>query len=180
MKYTLKKPDGTEVTLSRDDLVIGYNRGEIDVGWQAKPQGASEWARVGVLIGVESAIPPQGTSTSADAVGSITTSLWGRYHDAYLIARATAAIGQVVKSIGVGLRVIIALGAVVLATQTQGSQSAILVLGGVIAGAVVAIPLFVLGILVAAQGQVLKAALDAAVHTSPFLQKEDMTRIMSL
>lgn len=178
MKYTLKKPDGTEVTLSRDDLVIGYNRQEIDVGWQAKPQGASDWARVGVLIGVESTVPSQGTSASADAAGSITTSLWGRYHDAYLVARATAAIGQIVKSIGVGLGIIIALGAVILATQTQ--QSAIVALGGVIAGAVVGIPLFVLGILVAAQGQVLKAALDNAVHTSPFLQKEDMARIMSL
>src|ERR1017187_4988339 len=110
MKYTLKKPDGTEVTLSQDDLVIGYNRREIDVGWQAEPQGASGGARVGVLIGVESAVssPGTATSTSTGVVGDMTSSLCGRYHDAYLVARATAAIGQIVKAIGVALGIIIA------------------------------------------------------------------------
>jgi len=49
-----------------------------------------------------------------------------------------------------------------------------------IVGAVVAIPLYILGILLASQGQILKATLDAAVHSSPFLKKEEMASVMAL
>ena len=68
-----------------------------------------------------------------------------------------------------------------LAAGNQGYQSnPILIVGGLMFGAVVAIPLFVLGVLVAAQGQVLKANLDEAVHTSPFLTDEQRASLMSL
>lgn len=187
-KFTVKKPDGTEVVLDHDKLVIGYNNREIDPGWPAKPQGAPQWTQVGVLIGVGSAGGSVGATAPSqaqgaqepDAAGSISASLWGRYRDAYLVARATAAIGGAVKGIGIGLGILIVLGAVGLATQNQGAQSAAYLIGGLLAAAVVGVPLYVLGILVAAQGQVLKATLDAAVHTSPFLEKQDMARIMSL
>ncbi len=42
------------------------------------------------------------------------------------------------------------------------------------------VPLCVLGVLVSAQGQILKAALDVAVQASPFLEKEEIARIISL
>src|ERR1035441_4601485 len=157
-KFTLKKPDGTEVVLDQEGLVIGYNNREIDPSWPAKPLGAASWSRVGILIGIESAVPAEGTTQETDAAGSITSSLWGRYQDAYLVAQATVGIGQVVKVIGIVLGIVVLLGAVGFATQTQGSQSAALLVGGVLAGAIIGIPLYVLGILVAAQGQVLKAA----------------------
>jgi len=180
-KFTVKKPDGTEVVMDRDGLVIGYNQGNIDASWPAKPVGASEWERVGILIGVESAISSEGsTSPSAVSGGSITTVLFRRYQDAYLVARATAAIGQTVKTIGIVLGIVVALGALIFASQTQGTESAGLLIGGLLLGAIVGIPLYILGILVAAQGQVLKATLDAAVHTSPFLEKQDMAKIMSI
>ena len=51
---------------------------------------------------------------------------------------------------------------------------------GLVVGAVVAIPLFVLGVFVAAHGQVLKATLDEAVHTSPFLTDDERATTMSL
>jgi hypothetical protein len=46
-KFTLKKPDGSEVVLDQDGLVIGYNRREIHPSWLAKPLGAASWSRVG-------------------------------------------------------------------------------------------------------------------------------------
>jgi hypothetical protein len=46
--------------------------------------------------------------------------------------------------------------------------------------AFVGILLFVLGPLVAAQGQILKAALDSAGNSSPFLSDPDRAEIMSL
>lgn len=52
--------------------------------------------------------------------------------------------------------------------------------GGIILGAIIAIPIYVLGVLVSALAQVLKATLDTAVHSSPFLTKEDMAKVMSL
>ena len=60
-KFTLKKPDSTEVVLDQDGLVIGYNNREIDPGWLARPQGSQEWERVGILIGVETSPKPQGS-----------------------------------------------------------------------------------------------------------------------
>lgn len=40
--------------------------------------------------------------------------------------------------------------------------------------------MFVLGILISAQGQTLKATLDTAVNGSPLLTKDEMRQIMSL
>ena len=50
---------------------------------------------------------------------------------------------------------------------------------GLLLGIVVAIPIFILGVLVGAQAQVVMAALDTAVHTSPFLTNDDKERVMS-
>lgn len=51
---------------------------------------------------------------------------------------------------------------------------------GVALGSAIAMILYVFGTLASAQGQILKATLDTAVNTSPFLEAEDRTRIMSL
>ena len=45
---------------------------------------------------------------------------------------------------------------------------------------IVGVPLYVLGILVSAQGQILKATLDSAVTNSPFLTEDQMAEVMSL
>ena len=179
-KFTLKKPDGTEVVLDQDSLVIGYNNREINPNWSAKVVGATEWSRVDALLGVESAVSPPVSSQPPSKTENTISVVCRRYQDAYLVARATVGIGQAVKVIGVVLGILVLLGVAALGGQGQGSQSTAFVLGGVLAGIIVGIPLYVLGILVAAQGQVLKATLDAAVHTSPFLQKDDMAKIMSL
>jgi hypothetical protein len=52
--------------------------------------------------------------------------------------------------------------------------------GGIALAFVIAIPLYALGVLVSAHGQVLKASLDEAVHTSPFLTDADRASVMSL
>ena len=105
------------------------------------------------------------------------SSVESRYRDAYLVSSAVAAIGAAVKIIGVVLGLLILLAGVISGMQ---SSSVAVTFGGVLLGAVVAIPIFVLGVLVSAQAQVLKATLDTAVHSSPFLTKENMARVMSL
>ncbi len=54
------------------------------------------------------------------------------------------------------------------------------VLGGAIEGVGIAIPLYLLGIVVSAQGQLLKASLDVAVHISPFLHTAEKAKVISL
>lgn len=94
------------------------------------------------------------------------------------MARATTGIGSVVKFVGIGLGVLFWLALVIYGGQTGQTGQGFL--GGLMVGAVVAIPLYVLGVLVSALGEVLKATLDTAVHGSPFLQQEDMAKVMSL
>jgi O-antigen ligase len=67
---------------------------------------------------------------------------------------------------------------VALIALTQGSTAYAIV--GLLVAVVVTVPIYVLGILVAAQGQILKATLDTAVTNSPFLKREEMAKVMSL
>ena len=102
-------------------------------------------------------------------------SVASRYTDAYLIARATTAFGATVKFIAIAIGIGIALLALL-----EGSQSVQIGICGVVLGIIVAIPIYILGILVTAQGQILKATLDTAVNSSPLLTKDEMREIMSL
>lgn len=52
--------------------------------------------------------------------------------------------------------------------------------GGLIIGVIVAGAGFILGTLMSAQGQVLKATLDTAVYSCPFLVNEQRAEIMHL
>ena len=101
--------------------------------------------------------------------------IW-RYNDAYLIARTITAFGAVVKVIAFGIGGAILLIFFLLACSWGGAFG----VGGIVVGAIVGIAIYVLGIRVAAQGQILKATLDTAVNTSPLLTKDEMRQIMSL
>ncbi|HEV8428958.1 MAG TPA: hypothetical protein VGQ41_13735 [Pyrinomonadaceae bacterium] len=120
-------------------------------------------------------------------------SLKNRYRDAYRVARVTTGIGKTIKVAGAVLALIIFLGfmmLVLLGLAIQGGQSRIeefqilvaiaaLAIGGVL-GFNVWLIFFIWGVLVSAQGQILKASLDAAVNGSPFLTNNQRTKIMSL
>jgi hypothetical protein len=99
-----------------------------------------------------------------------------RYMDAYLVARAIVAVGLTVKVSAF----VIGAGVVLILLATAGSESARLAIGSLGLGIIVGIPIYVLGILVGALGQILKATLDTAVNTSPLLTKDEILKIMSL
>jgi len=99
-----------------------------------------------------------------------------RYRDAYIVAKAISTFGNVVKILGLAIGALIVL-AGFIATSSVGAE---VLWGGILLGIIVAISIYILGLLLSAQGQVLTAALDTAVHTSPFLSKEEKSRIMSL
>ena len=101
-----------------------------------------------------------------------------RYHDAYLVARATDGIGGGVKIVGFILGAAIAFFGFAQGSANGGNN--FLIVGGIILAAVITVPFYVLGVLVSANAQALKASLDAAVHTSPFLTDADKASVMSL
>jgi hypothetical protein len=103
-----------------------------------------------------------------------------RYNDAYLVARATSGIGGTIKVLGWVFGGIVALLGFANAKHGYGPPDPLFQFGGIVLGLVIALPLWVLGILIAAQGEILKADLDDAVNTSPFLDNDQRASVMSL
>lgn len=124
-------------------------------------------------------------------------SLKKRYADAYIVARATVGVGKLFKGIGILIAALIIIGAAIAGAKLGYDASnapyplrsdpdmAVLMgfacfVGGIIAAVLTGGVLYLLGILIAAQGQILKACLDSAVNTSPFLGNGHRIGIMSL
>ena len=100
-----------------------------------------------------------------------------RYTDGYRLARAIVAVGNLVKTLGLvvaGVMIVIGIG-LSNAAGSGGTLIASLAIAGL-----VWLLFWVLGVLVSAQGQILKANLDEAVNTSPFLMDNQRAQIMSL
>ena len=123
-------------------------------------------------------IPEQCAPDGAGA--SFMSAMTNRYRDGYLVARATTGLGALMKGIGGVLALLIGLGTLVAAGQAPSYSQFFVVLVGVFWAAVVGILFYLLGVLIAAQGQILKATLDSAVNSSPFLGGEEKAKVMSL
>lgn len=134
---------------------------------------------------------PPGSSLNAavDQTNVRTGRVLDRYTDAYRIARFLVTLGTLIKIVGGLLGVLIAFtffsfGAFVSSANMRrppndGAEVALLVVG-LLWGAAVFTVFFIAGVMISAQGQILKANLDAAVHTSPFVDDDQKAQIMSL
>ncbi len=126
---------------------------------------------------------------AVDQVSERIGSVLGRYTDAYRIARFLVTLGTVIKVIGFLLGALIAFTFISFAAsvssgnlrgqRTDGVDAVILIVG-LLWGAVVFTVFFIAGVIISAQGQILKANVDAAVHTSPFVNDDQKAQIMSL
>ena len=94
-----------------------------------------------------------------------------RYVDAYRVANTINWFGQAIKVGGCILGIFIFAGA----SEAVNSPG-----GGLVIGILVGAVFFVIGIVVAAQGQLVRATLDTAVHSSPFLTDDLRATVMSL
>lgn len=106
----------------------------------------------------------------------LASSVVKRYRDAYLVARATNGYGSLIKFVGVALAVLFCIVGFLLSNRL--GEFAIVV--GAILGIAVGAGFYLSGILVSSQGQILKATLDNAVNSSPFLSDEHRASMMSL
>ena len=102
-----------------------------------------------------------------------------RYKDAYLYARWVDGIGTFIKTIGIILAILLVLAIFIVGSNTSYGL-VISLLAGIIAGVFIGGPFYIGGIFVSAGAQVLKASLDSAVNSSPFLTNEHRAKIMSL
>jgi len=190
MQYTVKKSDGTEMSFrSRDDFVGAYNLRDIDASWFAKTEEASEWGPAWELLGLprpasaDAIKPPPAADAKAGSTSvseAVRRAATGRYRDAYRVATATVGIGLALKVLAIGLAglcVIAAVAGISKSIANELTPSAGPLVIGLLEAAAVGVPLYVLGILVSAVGQVLKATLDTAVHTSPFLDTNQKAQI---
>lgn len=147
-----------------------------DSCWQCNTPDDGTSPRLAAKPESRSDSPSSSSRSERSSSPAATSSATKRYSDAYLVARTITGIGDLVKVVALILGGCIILAAIFVATQ----DNATFAVAGFILAFVVAIPIYVLGILVAAQGQILKSTLDTAVTNSPFLKREEMAKVMSL
>ncbi len=119
---------------------------------------------------------PQNVATSP-----YSEKVMSRYTDAYRIAKVIVGVGRLVKTLGFVAFVVVLLISLGIdaATRSNFNFSGAWLAGAVVGGAIWLIA-WVLGVLVSAQGQLLKASIDGAVNTSPFLVNDQRAKIMSM
>jgi hypothetical protein len=100
-----------------------------------------------------------------------------RYKDAYFFANSSIKTGDVIKMLAGIVAVIVV--AASLWGANQFSAPGVMV-GGILIAALVGVTIYLFGMLIAAQGQVLMALLDTALNTSPYLDENTRAEAMSL
>ena len=99
-----------------------------------------------------------------------------RYRDLYRIAGVLVGVGSTVKFIGIIVGSLITFCGLIFA----GSAGIAGLFVGALLGGVYGGIIFLLGLLISAQGQMLLVQADSAVHTSPFMSNDEKAKVMSL
>ena len=110
------------------------------------------------------------------AAKEFSVALRKRYSDAYNEAHAIVTIGKTIKIIAIILSIVATVSGFALSAEQRGNDY--LWMGGIIVACIIGIPVYILGILVSAQGQTSLATLDTAVNSSRNLSDEDVTKVM--
>jgi len=99
-----------------------------------------------------------------------TSAAMNRYHDLYRAAKLLILMGNIVKAVGVILGILILFPTITSNNpQISTGLPALGVVGALVIGGVI----FIFGILIAAQGQLLLAQADIAIYASPFLSDKE-------
>ena len=111
-----------------------------------------------------------------DKVLTVSSSLTKSYTDAYAVAGRVTACGKAIKTAGAVLVILIILAAVITADYLKMFYP----LAGLIIAGVAGYLSYWAGLLFCAQGQILKASLDNAVNSSPFMGNEIKAKVLSI
>jgi hypothetical protein len=184
-KYYYSDATGQSVgPLSYDELALLFESGQIKPETYVAEEGDDKWKPFSSIS------KSQTTSASDQPVSSTPMAnpkiVMSRYSSAFTVARDTVTAGLCIKVFAVILGLIISLGGGFGTTQyfpPHGNDSLSLlaeILGPIILAFIVSLPLYILGILVKAQGQFLLATLDGVVQSSPFLNDEQKVTVLRI
>ena len=121
--------------------------------------------------------PPEPLTPSDGRFSNIAETIKRRYSDAFSEAHAVVTVGKTIKGVGGFLFIANLMGGFYLAFK-GGEKSLQIALLGILSACLVGIPIYILGILVTAQGQTQLAALDTAVNSSRHLKDDDVAEIL--
>lgn len=105
--------------------------------------------------------------------------LLDRYRESYRVAELATGLGTTVKALGWVVGALTLIYGVMASLYVFGPLRYVFAFGGFIAAALVVLAFYVLGTVVAAVGETLRATADTAVNTSPFLSNEQKAYVMS-
>lgn len=106
-----------------------------------------------------------------------------RYRDSYRVAAFVIVVGGIVQLVGFVISVAIGAGgysAAVTQFRFRQTEQYTTIAASLFTALVAFVIFFIAGVLVRAQGQSLRASLDCAVHSSPFLTNEEKASAMRL
>ena len=103
-----------------------------------------------------------------------------RYRDAYLVATAAIAFATIIKALGWLIAILTWVAGFIFVSQQHGDSQGAFFVAALIAGVLPLIVFYFFGVLVAASGQILRASLDTAVHSSPFLDDQQKSAAMGI
>jgi hypothetical protein len=89
-------------------------------------------------------------------------------------------IGGIIKGIGIVIGAILVAVGLIAASAFNGVGGGVTIIASLISGLFNGIMVYVIGVLISALGHILKANLDSAVHSSPFLTDEQRAGVMRL
>lgn len=137
---------------------------------------AVEAARA-VLSQRDAGVPDPTVAEAARAAERSTETATNRYFDAYLTARTITGVAALIKMLAIAFPITAFVAGVAISGEARDIR---LILSGSLLAIFSGVSIYVLGILVSALGHILKANLDTAVHSSPFLSDDQRASIMSI
>jgi hypothetical protein len=149
--------------------------GDFDVCWKCQADRAGVQPATGVPEAEAEAQPAAALFDSSELPLQETETILMRYQDGYRVARVINGFGQTCKVVGISLG-----GLILLGCAMAESISGFVVVVGLVVGSIVGFVGWAIGVLISAQGQMVRATLDTAVNTSPFLSNEERAKTMSL
>jgi len=120
------------------------------------------------------------TTSSELGIAGLPERATNRYLDSYRTAKSIIRIARIVKLVGITVGVLVILVGFFAASNSGGSAADTAIISGLLTGGGIILAAFIAGVMISAQGYQLLAALDSAVHTSPFLDNETKARAMDL
>ena len=110
--------------------------------------------------------------------GKTSEKLKRRYKDAYNVSSSTILVGTILKGLGILVGIGLSILVIYASDQSARQFGPSFAFPGVIFALINGLIIYIMGILISAQGQMLMAVLDTAVNTSPYLTQTDQEEIV--